>query len=144
MSIAAFHSNLLEIQKRELGARQRVMAARQVRPEADFWVGVEAGIEDDMTFAWIVIEHEQIRGESRSASLMLPEQILKGVREGRELGDEMAFLTKIDNIKQKGGAIGYFTDGLLSRTSVYQQAIVLALVPVTHDIYKQLNKKDDE
>ncbi|MBG2758775.1 inosine/xanthosine triphosphatase [Proteus mirabilis] len=126
------------------GARQRVMAARQVRPEADFWVGVEAGIEDDMTFAWIVIEHEQIRGESRSASLMLPEQILKGVREGRELGDEMACLTKIDNIKQKGGAIGYFTDGLLSRTSVYQQAIVLALVPVTHDIYKQLNKKDDE
>ena len=25
------------------GARQRVNAARQVRPEADFWVGVEAG-----------------------------------------------------------------------------------------------------
>ncbi|MDM3780955.1 DUF84 family protein, partial [Proteus mirabilis] len=56
------------------GARQRVMPARQVRPEADFWVGDEAGIEDDMTFAWIVIENEQIRGESRSASLMLPEK----------------------------------------------------------------------
>ena len=24
------------------GARQRVMASRQVRPEADFWVGIEA------------------------------------------------------------------------------------------------------
>ena len=55
----------------------------------------------------------------------------------------MAFLTKIDNIKQRGGAIGYFTDGLLSRTSVYQQALVLALVPVTHDIYKELNQKED-
>ena len=106
-------------------------------------------IEDDMTFAWIVVEHGQIRGESRSASLMLPEQILKGIREehllksefyrvdfcwirsgcndmihneflmlpeqilkgireGRELGDEMAFLTKIDNIKQRGGAIGFY------------------------------------
>ncbi len=49
------------------------MASRQVR-EADFWVGIEAGIEDDMTFAWIVIEHKQIRGESRSASIMIPEK----------------------------------------------------------------------
>ncbi len=44
------------------GARHRVMAARQVRPEADFWVGVEAGIEDDMTFAWMVIEHKKNSG----------------------------------------------------------------------------------
>lgn len=38
------------------GARQRVSNARKIRPEADFWVGVEAGIEDNMTFAWMVIE----------------------------------------------------------------------------------------
>lgn len=93
------------------GARQRVMASRQVRPEADFWVGIEAGIDEDMTFAWIVIEHKQIRGESRSASIMIPEKILAGIREGRELGDEMADLTGIDNIKQQGGAIGFLLTG---------------------------------
>ncbi|WP_422616072.1 inosine/xanthosine triphosphatase [Photorhabdus hainanensis] len=79
------------------GARQRVMAARQVRPEADFWVGVEAGIEDDMTFAWMVVEYQQIRGESRSASLMLPEKILDGIREG-----VLEILCHSSNISQKG------------------------------------------
>ncbi|WP_145496751.1 inosine/xanthosine triphosphatase [Yersinia bercovieri] len=119
------------------GARQRVSHARRLRPEADFWVGIEAGIEDNMTFAWMVIEHLQSRGESRSASLMLPDIILQGVRQGRELGDEMAVLTGIANVKQKGGAIGIFTDGKLTRTSVYHQALLLALVPFHNEIYQQ-------
>ena len=47
------------------GARQRVMNARQVRPEAAFWVAIEAGIEDDSAFAWMVVENQKQRGESR-------------------------------------------------------------------------------
>ncbi|CAM3408908.1 MULTISPECIES: inosine/xanthosine triphosphatase [Yersinia] len=117
------------------GARQRVAAARQIKPEADFWVGVEAGIEDNMTFAWIVVEHLQQRGESRSASLMLPQIILQGINQGRELGDEMALLTGNAEVKRQGGAIGVFTDGKLSRTSVYHQALVLALVPFHNSVY---------
>ncbi|CNE72435.1 inosine/xanthosine triphosphatase [Yersinia nurmii] len=119
------------------GARQRVTAARQIKPEADFWVGVEAGIEDNMTFAWIVVEHLQLRGESRSASLMLPQIILQGINQGRELGDEMALLTGNTEVKRQGGAIGVFTDGKLSRTSVYHQALVLALVPFHNPVYLQ-------
>ncbi|WJV62053.1 inosine/xanthosine triphosphatase [Pectobacteriaceae bacterium CE70] len=119
------------------GARNRVMMARQVRPEADFWIGVEAGIEESMTFAWMVIENAHIRGESRSASLVLPESILQGIREGRELGDEMARLTGIQDIKHQGGAIGFFTAGKLSRASVYHQALLLALVPFHNELYQQ-------
>lgn len=70
---------------------------------------------------------------------MLPEKVLEGIREGRELGHEMAGVAGIDNIKQKGGAIGFFTNGILTRTSVYHQALILALVPVHHEIYKELN-----
>ncbi|HEY0207583.1 inosine/xanthosine triphosphatase [Acerihabitans sp.] len=118
------------------GARNRVMAARQVCPEADFWVGVEAGIEDNMTFAWMVIENTHLRGESRSASLILPESILQGIIEGRELGHEMARLTGITDIKRQGGAIGVFTAGKLTRSSVYYQALLLALVPFNNAIYQ--------
>jgi inosine/xanthosine triphosphatase len=118
------------------GARQRVMEARQVRPEADFWVGVEAGIEENMTFAWMTIENPQTRGESRSASLMLPEAILEGIRAGRELGSEMAELTGNPEVKRQEGAIGIFTAGRLSRTSVYHQALLLALVPFHNPIYQ--------
>ncbi|MGG2143352.1 inosine/xanthosine triphosphatase [Symbiopectobacterium sp. RP] len=119
------------------GARNRVMRARQVRPEANFWVGVEAGIEESMTLAWMVIENPHLRGESRSASLVLPESILQGIKEGRGLGDEMARLTGIQDIKHQGGAIGVFTDGKLTRTSVYYQALLLALVPFHNPIYSQ-------
>ena len=89
------------------GARHRVIGARQVRPEADFWVGVEAGIEDNMTFAWMVIENMHQRGESRSASLMLPEIILQGINQGSELGDEMEKLTGIELHIPKEALIPY-------------------------------------
>ncbi|MBU3893674.1 inosine/xanthosine triphosphatase [Serratia rubidaea] len=118
------------------GARQRVTEARQARPEADFWVGVEAGIEDNMTFAWMTIENPHIRGESRSASLMLPEAVLQGVHAGRELGSEMAAITGNADIKRQGGAIAIFTNGRLSRTSVYHQALILALAPFLNPIYQ--------
>ena len=119
------------------GARQRVINARSAQANADFWVAIEAGIEGDTAFAWIVIENATLRGESRSASFTLPAVVLQGIHEGRELGDEMARLTGIDNIKHKGGAIGAFTAGKLSRSRVYHQALILALCPFHNDIYQQ-------
>lgn len=76
------------------------------------------------------------RGESRSASLMLPEIILQGINQGSELGDEMEKLTGIAEVKRKGGAIGVFTAGKLTRTSVYHQALVLALAPFHNSVYQ--------
>lgn len=125
------------------GARQRVTNARKVRPDADFWVAIEAGIEESSAFAWVVIEDRQQRGESCSASFTLPPLVLKGIHQGRELGEEMARLTGIDNIKQKGGAIGAFTNGLLTRTSVYHQALILALCPFHNEVY-QLKPEDSD
>jgi len=106
-------------------------------PEADFWVAIEAGIEGDCAFAWMVVENANQRGESRSASFTLPPVVLAGLRAGRELGDEMARLTGVENIKHKGGAIGAFTQGLLTRSSVYHQALILALCPFTHPLYQR-------
>ncbi|MFA0173262.1 DUF84 family protein, partial [Vibrio splendidus] len=54
------------------GAVNRVHNATQAQPDADFHVGLESGIEGKVTFAWMVVEANGQRGESRSASLMLP------------------------------------------------------------------------
>ncbi|WP_242600749.1 DUF84 family protein, partial [Erwinia billingiae] len=59
-------------------------------PEADFWVAIEAGIEEESAFAWMVVENHKLRGESRSASFTLPAIVMKGIHEGRELGEEMS------------------------------------------------------
>lgn len=118
------------------GARNRVQNARAVRPDADFWVAIEAGIEADCAFAWMVVENREQRGESRSASFTLPGIVLQGIHQGRELGEEMARLTGIENIKHKGGAIGAFTAGQLTRSSVYHQALILALCPFHNPVYQ--------
>lgn len=55
----------------------------------------------------------------------------------------MANITGMANIKHNEGAIGFFTNGLLSRTSVYQQALILALAPIQHEIYKEVNVLHD-
>lgn len=125
------------------GARQRVRNARELHPEADFWVAIEAGIEGESAFAWMVIENAQQRGESRSASFTLPPIVVKGIEAGRELGEVMASLTGIENIKHKGGAIGAFTAGHLSRTSVYHQALILALCPFHNAVYQQKTDGSD-
>lgn len=111
------------------GARQRVTNAKQAVADADFYVGLEAGIEGQVTFAWMVIESQQQRGESRSASLMLPPVVLDKLKDANELGDVMDEVFGTENIKQKGGAISLLTHDLLTRSSVYHQALVLALIP---------------
>nr|WP_315299991.1 inosine/xanthosine triphosphatase [Raoultella terrigena] len=118
------------------GARNRVENARAARPDADFWVAIEAGIDDGSTFSWVVIENSLQRGEARSATLPLPAAILEQVRAGKALGPVMSQHTGIDEIGRKEGAIGIFTAGKLTRSSVYHQAVVLALSPFHNAIYR--------
>ncbi|MCG7585793.1 inosine/xanthosine triphosphatase, partial [Photobacterium sp. OFAV2-7] len=111
------------------GARNRITNARRSKPDADYYVSIEAGIDGDFTFAWMVIENAHQRGESRSASLPLPPEALEKVHQGIELGDVMDEMFNQHNVKQQGGAIAMLTNHKLSRSSVYQQALILALIP---------------
>lgn len=115
-----------------LGARNRVRNAKAEISDADFYVGLEAGIEGSVTFAWMVIESHTHRGESRSASLMLPPMVIEKLADANELGDVMDEVFATENIKQKGGAIGLLTQNQLTRSSVYHQALILALIPFTN------------
>ena len=119
------------------GADNRLSAAKQAYPNAMLWVSIEAGIEKNQAFAWIIAESPTQRSQSRSASFMLPDSLVTALQEGAELGPLMSTLTGIDNIKHKGGAIGAITSGLLTRSSVYQQAIILALSPLVHPFYAE-------
>ncbi|EKL5294792.1 inosine/xanthosine triphosphatase [Vibrio parahaemolyticus] len=114
------------------GALNRVKNAKVEMPTADFYVGLEAGIEGNVTFAWMVIESDTHRGESRSASLMLPPEVLAQLTDANELGDVMDKVFGTENIKQKGGAISLLTQNQLTRSSVYHQALILALIPFTN------------
>lgn len=117
-----------------LGAMNRV--AQLANVEADYRVAIEAGLDGDFTFAWMVIEHQGKLGKARSASLMLPPAALAQLKQGKELGDVMDAMFNQDNIKQKGGAIALLTQNKLSRSSVYHQALILAMIPfLNNDLF---------
>lgn len=122
------------------GAQQRAENARAARPDADFWVGLEGGVDvfDDslLTFAWMSIAAANgRRGETRSVGLPLPPAIKTLVDQGLELGDANDRVFGTVNSKHQGGAFGLLTDGRYTRESVYVEALCVALVPLINPIY---------
>lgn len=122
------------------GARNRVAAARRAKPDADFWVGLEGGIEsiDDqlMAFAWMVVGGRDGKvGEARSVTLPLPPAVKDLVDTGLELGEANDRVFATVNSKQHGGAYGLLTDGRYSREFIYCQTLIIALIPFVNDLY---------
>lgn len=123
------------------GARNRVSNARTEQPDADFWVGLEGGIdifdEQLMAFAWMAIQGRNGNiSAARSATLPLPPAVKQLIDSGMELGaaNDQVFATV--NSKQGGGAYGLLTDGLYTRESIYSQTLILALIPFVNELYK--------
>ena len=124
------------------GAKTRAERAREQVPEADYWVGLEGGVERVgerlMAFAWMaVLGVSGDLGEARTTTLPLPPAVRELVDSGVELGiaNDRVFSTL--NSKQDGGAFGLLTDGLYTRESVYREALVMALVPFVHELYPE-------
>lgn len=115
------------------GARIRAENARTSIPDADYWVGIEGGVEDDngdlAAFAWIVVVSKSNCGKGRTGTFFLPEAVARLVRQGSELGEADDIVFGQTNSKQQNGAIGLLTGDVLNRTSLYEHAVVLALVP---------------
>jgi non-canonical (house-cleaning) NTP pyrophosphatase len=61
--------------------------------------------------------------------LLLPEGIIQRVLAGEELGFVMDDLLGEENVKQKGGAIGALTGGLIMRQEAFTHSVAYALAP---------------
>lgn len=124
-------------QETYLGASNRVDAAFQMDPQADFWVGIEGGVEEQdgelSAFAWIVIRSKNRRSRSRSGTFLLPKKLADLIRQGIELGEADDIVFNRSNSKQANGAIGILTGNVIDRTDLYLHAVILALVPFKND-----------
>jgi inosine/xanthosine triphosphatase len=122
------------------GARNRAKNVKEVLPNADYWVGVEGGcdyLENDLVaFAWIVVLGKENSGCARTASFQLPKQVQERVESGMELGEADDQVFGRSNSKQKSGAVGLLTRDVITRTSLYEMGVILALVPFKRpDLY---------
>jgi inosine/xanthosine triphosphatase len=123
------------------GALNRAFGAKKLFPEADYWAGIEGGIEkrgsEMEAFAWVVISGKNITGKAKTGSFFLPPKVVELVNEGKELGEADDIVFGRTNSKQEAGAVGILTKNLTNRTEYYSHAVVLALIPfVNGNLYK--------
>ena len=123
-----------------MGAKNRAKNAKVSFPDADYWIGIEGGIDEAFgtmeAFAWIYILGKEMTGKARTASFDLPQKIQELIHQGVELGvaDDMVF--NRSNSKQGNGAVGILTKDLIDRARYYEPAVVLALIPfINRDLY---------
>ncbi len=122
------------------GACNRSAAVRELAPQADYWVGIEGGIEDQgevmWAFAWVAVRSRTGLGRARTGILALPPRVAQLVREGKELGEADDMVFGRTNSKQQDGAVGLLTGGAIDRAMFYTEAVILALVPFKNeDLY---------
>jgi len=122
------------------GAVNRASNAFKKMPRADYWVGIEGGIEEKgnemEAFAWVVIKSKNKVGKAKTGTFFLPNKIIKLIKEGKELGEADDIVFGRRNSKQENGAVGILTDNVIDRTKYYSEAVILAMIPFKNpDLY---------
>lgn len=123
------------------GARNRAQNLRKINNEqnlnADFFVGIEGGIAKQYNkwFAFgcmCVVDKHGSEGFGTSPHYELPDFVVEKLLRGIELGEVMDEITNEQNTKQKNGAIGFFTNGVMNRKELYIEGLKVAVVPFLH------------
>ena len=118
------------------GALNRVQHAAHLVPQADYWVGIEGGVEERQgsmeAFAWIVVSSPPLLGKSRTGTFGVPKEVAALVRQGYELAAAVEEVYQHTQVKSTTGAVGVLTAGVIDRVQLYEHAVVLALVPFKH------------
>jgi len=119
------------------GARNRAAGARTARPDADFWVGMEGGIEDTadgmMERAWMaVIGKDGREGLGSSGTFVLPRAMAELIRAGKDLGDACDIVFAGTDCRKSNGAVGLLTGDAMQRAALYEHGMILALIPFKH------------
>jgi len=124
-----------------VGAQNRASKLKQMNDEqnlnAEYFVGIEGGITKQFNrwFAFgcmCVIDKSGKAGFGMSPYFELPNTIVDKLLKGVELGDVMDEILNQQNTKQKQGAIGYFTNGVMNRKELYIEGLKVAIVPFLH------------
>ncbi|MHA1820638.1 MAG: DUF84 family protein [Promethearchaeota archaeon] len=102
-------------------------------------IGIESGLVPleelktgymDMQFCAIYNEFGEFSlgcGSGFEYPPLIINPVLNGSK--KEIGDVMEEITRIKNVKEKGGAIGFLTDGIVERSDILRNAVIMALIP---------------
>lgn len=112
------------------GAHSRALASRKANPSAGWWVGIESGLEiigeDYLVSSWVVVMNSERVGQSRTAAFSLPHQVAGRISDELPLGTISERVASGDDWR-RDGIVHTLTSGLVTRQSLYVEAILLAL-----------------
>lgn len=131
------------------GARARAAGALRLVPGALLGIGIEAGVAWRptaarggegrgaeppgprlFTSAWVVaVDRYGLEGSACSAAFEVPDHLAGPVMRGAELGTALDAAFGLERAKDGPGAAGVLSRGLVTRSELYVQAVLLALLP---------------
>ena len=123
------------------GAQNRALRLSELnntqKLRANLFVGIEGGItkQFDRWFAFgcmCIIDNNGRIGFGTSPHFELPQSVVEKLTQGIELGDVMDEIMNEQNTKQKHGAIGFFTKGVMNRKELYIEGLKVAIIPFLH------------
>ncbi len=128
-----------------LGATNRATGALAKVPGATHGIGLEATVQENQygmfLCGWVVIiDQNGTTGVGSGGRAMLPKFIQEEIRKGKELGPIIQELMRDtnDEIRHSNGAFGVLTNGLVTRTGQFEEAIKMALaIFISPQIYKK-------
>lgn len=94
-------------------------------------VGLEGGVDETscgmVLCNWCAIVDEQgSMGIGAGVRILLPTKLADEIRRGHELGDAIDVYTGQSDVRKGEGTIGILTNGLISRSQMFQDAVICA------------------
>lgn len=111
-------------------------------------IGIEGGVveseEGMLSVNWgALVDRSRRQVVASGARYPLPEEITEGLRGGKELGEIIDSFTARYDVRKKEGAVGIFTNGLVTRNELYVHLVRL-LAGQYEYIKKMTTQKDTD
>lgn len=119
-----------------VGARNRAILAREAS-DADYGVGIEGGLVHvgGLWFdgGWVVIVDREFReGLGGTFRVPVPPEVIRRIEHGAELADAVDEVLGVTDTKYDPGHFGHMTNGVVTRTHGYVDAVAAALARFAH------------
>lgn len=126
------------------GAKNRVEEVRRLCPEANFFVGMEAGVYKDLIWDewWLMgaVYIEDKTGEwhyAYTCHIAVPKVVIDGLQDGsgRRIDDILEAFWAPPKMSEGAGSFGLWSDMMLSRSDQFRLAVQCAISPFFNRYY---------
>jgi inosine/xanthosine triphosphatase len=118
------------------GAINRCKALQDKYP-GSICIGLEGGVQESehglLLCNWgALVDQNGKLYVAGGARIPLPEEVARGIREGKELGDVIDLYANQSNVRKNEGAIGILSYGFIDRPQMFSQVSLLLIGQMLH------------